>query len=307
MRLRIALLAALLAAVYLVVAGHGGDDVAVPSAAPAPVAVSDVGHDAEGELASPPPVAVDEAHSPPAPSQQGSEVDGAIAFDAFGRLIVDRELRRLFDYHLAAIGELDIEEIRASLHALAQEAGGAHGAAQVLAAFARYLEYLDQVDRLVLPAQADLLDRLEALHALRRQYLGNAVAESYFADEEAAALDLIARVEDAAAGMATVPADDTDLALEQTLQFEREGTDAVTRQAERSALFGDAAALRLAALDEERERWRQRVDDYQSARAAIIDDPSLTAPARDAALLALLEQSFDEAERRRVLSLLDDG
>ena len=47
-------------------------------------------------------------------SLRDSEPDGAVTLDANGRVIVSRELRRLFDYFLSALGERDVAAIRKS-------------------------------------------------------------------------------------------------------------------------------------------------------------------------------------------------
>jgi lipase chaperone LimK len=71
----------------------------------------------------------------------------------------------------------------------------------------------------------------------------------------------------------------------------------------REQRFGPQAAERLAALDEERAAWQQRVDDYRRARRAIAGDVSLGDAERARALGALLEERFSPQERLRVEAL----
>ncbi|MGB0514343.1 MAG: lipase secretion chaperone [Wenzhouxiangellaceae bacterium] len=72
----------------------------------------------------------------------------------------------------------------------------------------------------------------------------------------------------------------------------------------RRRLFGAAAAERLATLDAQRADWNSRLSRFAQARRQVLNQGG---PDAAAALGALLEQSFDPAEQRRVLALLDAG
>jgi lipase chaperone LimK len=93
------------------------------------------------------------------------------------------------------------------------------------------------------------------------------------------------------------------LAAEQLHQFERLGLDPQTRHGERSALWGEAAANRLAALDESRAQWQQRLSDYARQRERLLSDPALLPAEREHALSHLRRQSFDDLEQRRIEAL----
>ena len=97
-------------------------------------------------------------------------------------------------------------------------------------------------------------------------------------------------------------ATDFQLASMQSREFEAAGTDAATRHAERAALWGEEAAMRLAALDQAESDWNARVDAYARARDVVLTNTALGTSAREAQLAALLG-GFNEAEQRRVLSL----
>lgn len=258
------------------------------------------------------------------PSLIGTEVDGRIEFRN-GRVVPTRELRRLFDYFLTAIGEKPLEDIRNWLTAHVTEQHGAFFVPEVIALFDQYVGLLKAAEQAGL-ASLDERGRLVTLKALRRQWLGDTIAEAFYGDEEAylaytldrlallrdTTLDADARAERLRALEATRPegagAAEEDATIgvlvdEQTKQLEALGADAETRLAEREALLGRPAAERLAALDAERAQWQQRIDAYKRAAAAIRADRNLDDQARATRLQALLAGSFDETERRRITSL----
>ena len=253
---------------------------------------------------------------------RGAEPDGAIVVGADGRLHPDRALRRLFDWYLALSGELPLVDIRTLLGADVRDTHGDTIATGVLALFDRYLD-LQRAMAAIAP-ELDGHTRLDALRALRRQWLG-ASAEAMFGDEEAAlsrSLDRLAllgdpRLSDTERGALAAELDamlpDTERALreeiavasladEQSRQFETLGTDAATRRDERADLFGEAAADRLAALDAERAAWDSRLSDYVRERDALRNS-GLEAATRDARLAQLRARSFAENELRRVDAL----
>lgn len=250
-----------------------------------------------------------------APSLRDTELDGALRMDAQGRLLQDRELRRLFDHLLAGMGELSLDALRARLRGHAMGIGGEALAEQAMAAFEQYLDYLRRESELALPFGADLTARLEALMALRRDAFGDELAEALFGEEERYALDALARLE-GDEGLADAPeserwqserseATEHLLALQQSEQFEQLDLSPQQRFEERSALYGEDAAARLAALDAERAEWQQRLDEWQALRDAILNNAALDAATRERELQALRERLFDEAEQRRVQALGD--
>jgi len=257
------------------------------------------------------------APGPVEPSQpeslRGSELDGRLRADAQGNLVIDRDLRRLFDHLLAGIGDVSLEALRARLRELALEEGGETLARQALDLFDRYAGYLQAESSLGLPESADLADRLEALMALRRAQLGEDLSEAWFGEEERYALDALDRLE-GGEGMDEAPEAEQWAqarheatahieAQTQTQAFEASGAPAEQRLAERTERFGAEAAQRLAQLDASRADWQVRLDDWRRVRAELENDASLDDAAREQALQSELARRFDEAEQRRVRAL----
>ncbi len=331
------LIAALIALAFLVGAGiwfNPPDPAATDRlAAPAPIAV--VPTHSQDPQPAPPALAPPDVSAIPRDAEldllarwqrsslRGTEVDGGIQLDAAGRLLLDLDLRRLFDHFLSLSGEFSDSEIRRLLGLHVEASHGSTVASAALEAFDRYLGLRNALA--ALPADAELAQRLAALQRLRREWFGDA-ADAMFGDDEAhtaytlerlallrdAELDEATRQERLAALEATRPASALDgqqaavsalLAEEQTEQFDTLGASEAERRAERSALWGEDAADRLATLDRERAQWQQRLADYVRQRDRLANDPRLDAGARAAAIEALRRRSFADNERVRVESL----
>ena len=259
-------------------------------------------------------------------SLQGSQVDGEVRFDEAGRVVASIELRRLFDYFLSVIGELDLPAIRDLLLAHVRDLHGTDAADQVAAIFDRYVDYQRALSDAEGQLPRDLEARLAYAKALRRRHFDDVTATAFFGEEEAYADYTLARMriardaslddDERARRLQSLAAELPEaqrvgmrdagtaiIAEEQSMQFEALGIDADSRHRERSALYGNAAADRLAALDRDRDAWTQRLADYVRARDAITADRNRT-PAQRAQLLAdLRARSFAQHEVRRVQSL----
>lgn len=258
-----------------------------------------------------------------ASSLRGASADGEVRFDAGGALVLDQALVRRFEHYLSLLGEFSADEIRELLQAQLREEHGHEAADRVMAAFDRYLGLRQAIAETELAP--DLGQRLEHLRRLRRQWFGDD-AQAMFGVEEAELAHRLARSEllrepdlapDArAARLAALEATRGPvqreaqreatvvlLANEQTRQFEQLGIDADTRAEERRALWGEAAAQRLAVLDQARASWELRVAEYTRERERLRADPRLDAAARARQLAHLRERRFDAQERQRIEAL----
>jgi lipase chaperone LimK len=263
--------------------------------------------------------------SPP-PSQAGADADGALGLDADGRLRLDLDLRRRFDWHRSALGELDEAAVRRRLeHELLALPAAAR--AEALDWYDRYLDLLAASEQL--GTIEDPLATLDRLRALRRQWLGDAGAEAFFADEELALeARLLRRQVLADHGLepherqARLAAIDERLpaelrpspelgqvaeALALDARHAAAAADPAQRHAERVAQFGTAAAERLAVLDGERADWQRRVAEHLALQQALQQDPSLTPEQRAQRLARDRQARFDETGQRRLQAWLAEG
>lgn len=252
-------------------------------------------------------------------SLRGTAVDGEVRFDAEGALVLDAGLRRFFDYHLSLIGEWDLAKIRDQLRRTLLARFDATRAGTVLDHFDRYTAYLQALSDSGIAAEPDPARRLAAVRTLRRDRLGEAMAEGFFAEEDALAALTLARMR--IAGDPQMSAEDKREALaaldreagydaraaaglaEQAESIERHALAPAQREAERTARWGADAAQRLAALDAERAAWDARVRRYAEARARIDADRRLDPQGRAQAIAALRAQMFTSTEQRRIASL----
>jgi lipase chaperone LimK len=259
---------------------------------------------------------------PPPASLAGTEIDGALAVDARGALVVSVDVRRFFDYFLAATGEEPEAIIRARIEAEIDArlpSGAAREAKELLG---RYLAYRAAARELA--AGTDLEDRLAEIRALRRRILGAAAAERMFGAEEAAdeiallrrralaetATGSAAQAERLAAIEVAMPAANRAAEAEvarplATLRREDElhaaGAGAEEIQALRTASFGADAAERLAAMDRARDSWRARLDAFRAQRA-VVEQTAGDAETMRREIGRLLD-GFSPGERVRILAL----
>jgi lipase chaperone LimK len=240
-------------------------------------------------------------------SLRGSTVDGRLQLGPDGRLRMDPELVRFFEYHLALLGEFELGDIRALLADHVQLRLGAAAVPTVLAAFDRYLGLRRALG--ALPPGLSLQDTLRERLALERQWFGED-AEAMFGEERAhdaqtaARLDLTGDLPDGLDRAGPAAAQERDarsaqLAEEQTSQFEALGLSPAERQAERTALWGAAAAARLDALDADRAAWEARLSSYVGERDRLLQEGTASATV----LEVLRQRTFDARERMRVEAL----
>ena len=268
--------------------------------------------------------------APPAPlpaSLRDTEVDGALGVDARGGLLVNPETRVFFDYYLSASGEEPLAVLRARLVAAIEARLPAGAAATAVALLDRYLRYREEARSIDVGAgAADVPERFAQIWALRLEVFGAAVAEALFGPEEEhdraeverrrvlgdvtlPPTERAQRLAEVDAGVPAAVREAREAAmLPQQLRRDESalraagGSDAEVH-ALREQMVGAEAAARLADLDAERARWRDRVDDYRRERDAINRDPTRSPEQRAGAMAALLAQRFTEAEQRRVAAL----
>ena len=288
--------------------------------APAPAELS--------RIAAPRPPPVPSAPvAPPAAlpgSLEGTEPDGAIRADDAGHLVIDLELRRLFDHFLIATGEEPLAAIRARIVAVLHARLPATAEAEAIAILDRYLAYRDAARQLSPPA--DPRAGLGQLHDLRARMFTPEVARAFFADEEAATYAALDR-RDALLGPAQSPAErerriaEIDARLPPAVREARAAASAPIDQmnreaamraagasdgqiaAARTAAFGPEAAARLAELDRSRAAWDARLARFRAARAQLLADPGLDDAERTRRIAELLASAFSPEERIRVEAL----
>ncbi len=258
-------------------------------------------------------------------SLRDSQPDGAFHLDAVGRLRPDRSLRSRFDYYLALLGEAPLADIRRLLQLDVREQGlGFGAAAEVVRLFAAYLR-LQQAAATLSGHPGTLAEKLQDLRSLRREILGEAVAQAFYGRdqlredqqllqlgialdpklsetekrERLQALQMQAWQLDPSLRQQAAP-----VRLEQmTTLLNHFAADPAERHVQRAKVWGDAAADRLAVLDFEREHWRQRVEAYRQQMRVLVQDSGLT-PAQQQRALQELGGQFSPQEQQRLRTWL---
>ncbi len=134
---------------------------------------------------------------PFADSLQGTGIDGRLAADANGELVLETATRDFFDYFLNTVGEVSPEQALAEIERLARAHLPASAAQQALALLDDYLTYKREAvalgDRSLDPAQARdpayqlamFGQALDDLKRLRRDIFSTQAHQAFFGLEEA--------------------------------------------------------------------------------------------------------------------------
>lgn len=268
---------------------------------------------------------------------RGASVDGSVKTDENGNLIIDRELRRLFDYFLLATETDPLEDAVNRLKKYLEDSVEQPALDQVLSVLDQYLAYKMRLVELeegmqLADGQANtattekIAQHLDAVSQLRREMLTAEVVEAFFGAEESHNRYLLARfqilsnpnltdaqkAEQLALLTGSLPPE-TREAMErpyfhsrlsnQTEALRASGANESEIRQLRMATVGPEATARLEALDTRRKEWSNRLERYRNERKEILANKGLSELDRQQALEALLERSFKEDERIRVRAL----
>ena len=260
-------------------------------------------------------------------SWRGTVPDGELRHDDNGDLVVSEGVRRRFDYFLSALGEEDLNVLRARLAAHLARALPDKAAHQAWALFEQYIGYRAALRQLEEPNREpeSLRRSLEQRQALRAQWFDATTREAFFgfrdrydqfalarreilenqgldADQKAARIaELEASLPEHMRDMVAASRQPVELPSQVAALRQQGASDSRVYQLRERELGADAAE-RLASLDRQRAEWERRYHAYREQRRAILDS-GLAPEDRDAQVEALRARLFDEGERRRVEAL----
>jgi len=257
----------------------------------------------------------------------GTQVDGQLRTDAAGNLIVDAEVRRVFDYFLAAIGEDSVEISVTRLRSYVERQLAQPAEAQTLRLLGQYLDYKRQLlvleqDHNQRPSLDAMRARLQAVQLLRAGVFGDRVHQAFFALEESADRFTLERLAirqdrnlDAAAKGAAIDELKSSLPTEvlnslapqmqaelheKTQELKASGATPMQIRELRQQLVGAAATSRLEQLDRKRQNWIQRVQAYREQKIRIKDSRGLSDADKTRAIARLAAERFSDSERLRL-------
>lgn len=264
-------------------------------------------------------------------SMEGTQTDGKLE-EAQGELVVNAELRLMFDYYLAATGEKSLAEIRKEIEKVLDQRLRPHAAAQAKQLLARYLQYKtalfdsekklgQQVQSATMMATA-MRARWQAMQNLRLQYFSAKESQAMFGFDDAYDLDAIARLEIANNRALTeaekqarlrtldenLPADlkEAKNAPLQVIRLEEQANamrnqgaseDDVYRM--RAAAISPDAANRLAQVDREEADWKSRIQRYLNERRSLLN-MGLNEVQLSQSISALRNRYFSTQEQMRL-------
>ncbi|QKE63190.1 lipase secretion chaperone [Aquipseudomonas campi] len=260
-------------------------------------------------------------------SFDGTTVDGQFRVDSAGNLLISEDIRRIFDYFLSALGEDSLQHSIKRLQAYITSQLAMPAREQALALLEQYLQYKQQLVQLEkdLPQMASvdaMRQREQAVQALRASlfsaeahqvFFGNEEAYNQFTlqrlairhdqslsdDEKAAALDQLRNNLPESMQELIVPQLQTEL-RQQTAALQAQGASPQQIQQLRLQLVGAEATARLEALDQRRQQWAQRLNDYRREKALIEANNGLSSSDKAAAIDSLAAERFDDQERLRL-------
>jgi lipase chaperone LimK len=265
-------------------------------------------------------------------SLQGTEVNGELAVDTWGNLIVSHAVRQLFDYFLSADGEEDQAMLVQRIRAYIRHQLKAPAQAQAEALLDQYLAYLQALK--TIPAVvgdpmkelAQVRQQKQQVADLRAQHFDPLTSEAFFGAEDAydqytlARLDVLndpqlsptEKAKRIGAIMATLaPQMQDDLkAINQyqdltalTSEWKAQSGSAQALRQLRESVVGVAATDRLETLDQEVAAWDQRVNAYLAQRDALHKQTSLAPTDQQHAIEQLKQRLFSAQEQVRIDAL----
>jgi lipase chaperone LimK len=276
------------------------------------------------------PIRVEPTLFPFVRSLQGTYPDGKITADDADALVVDAELRRLFDYYLASIGEKSLDQIHAEIERELEQRLKPRAASEAKRLLVCYLDYKRALIEVEKNPQAAgnaigaLRTRFNEMQQVRSQFFSAAESEALFGFDDAYDRDALARLEisqdatlderqkqeklaalDAGLPAAIREAKDAPLQIVKLDQAARKmraegGSDDDVYRLRAAALSPEAAA-RLADVDQDEAVWKNRIAGYLAERNALLQaTTNRPQPDRQALLQELRQARFSADEQRRL-------
>lgn len=265
-------------------------------------------------------------------SLQGTQVDGVLRADKDGNLIINHDVRRVFDYFLSTLGEESLAKIEQRLRAYIRHQLPATAVPQAEQLLEDYLALNRALSSLQAPEETDLnitletgilRERLLSMQSLRRQHLPADVVDVFYADDDALDQLALGRM-DIMQDPTLSPTEQTQAlaAIEQSLPLhllgvmnelnkqqqmdaltvhlrDNGGSDADIYQL-RESFFGPEAADRLAQLDESRQQWQARMTRWLSERDHLLAVKNIDDTDRQQQIDRLRRDYFEPVELYRV-------
>lgn len=263
-----------------------------------------------------------------------TQIDGELEVDSEGNLIISGQIKNLFDYFLMTLGEEELDEILLRINAHLSSQLKEPALSQAKTVLTQYIDYKSNMVALneSYSDQADLLGgefeklqrQLDMQARLRREVMDPDIVQAFFEFDEEYDQWSLDRLK--------IGADETlsidernqllsqmDKQLPEDVRLLKEGkyqpqefrqlqdTQTFASEEEKYTFYqqelGEEAAQRLQRLDETRQQWQARLDDYFTQKQSILSVEGLDQSDKNTAVIDLKESLFSENEQRRLIAL----
>lgn len=206
-------------------------------------------------------------------------------------------LRSRFEYFVLGLGEVSIAEIRGLIQDEARKAHGDKLAAQIVELFDKYwkIRTYDWTHHFVQTDRSTWMPVFEEQKSVRRQILGVAWAEAFFAEDEKHFLEYFAQLESG-----QPPPPDPGEPVPQM----DPGKDPAAVRAERVARYGEEAADRLSKVDAEWADWDRRLSAARSEWERLQAAPNLSDAQKKDEMNRYVNENFQGKDVIRVKGLV---
>ena len=266
-------------------------------------------------------------------SLKGTSIDGMYPVDSDGNLVLSDAIKHRFEYFLSTMGEFPLEQvlqmvkedIAMNLQSPAKE--------QALKLFDDYVAYkyalVELEKNFESPTSYEVNDierfryQLEQLRNKRREYLDGDAVDAFFGFDELYDDFMLSQLDIQNNSQLSPEEKQQQIKdLEQTLPIElqqmRDETQRVSTVFEltqgmkknganeseifdyNSQEFGQAAAERLQKLEQERESWQEKVNDYLLRKNNILSDELLNEMEKTEKVEYLMNDTFNAQEKKRL-------
>ena len=266
-------------------------------------------------------------------SLKGTDIDGMYPVDQDGNLLLNAAIKHRFEYFLSTMGEFPLEEVMQMIRDDINDNLVSPAKEQALKLFDDYVAYkyaLVELEKNFEPAQGYEISNIERFrHQLaqlrnkRREHLDSEAADAFFGFDELYDDFMLAQLEiqnnnqltpsekqqQLEALQDSLPEDVREMreetqriskVFELTQEMKEEGASESEVFDYNSQQFGQEAAQRLQALDENRQAWQSKVNGYLLEKGSILKDEQLTQSEQQEKIKRLAHERFTQMELKRL-------
>ena len=265
-------------------------------------------------------------------SQQDTEINCQLRLDQAQQLIVNEQTKQCFEYFISQYGEKEIKQIERDFSDYIQTAYHSPSREQILDLWQRYLEYRQQLAHIAKPIgeenAAYFSQIFRSTQDLRQQFFNGVEIEGLFGHEDIYQQYTLSRLnilenktlseQDKAQQLSqlfqNLPNDwqDNLKTLSQledlrtlTNELKARGGSATELKQLRLNLVGAEATARLEQLDQQRQTWKNNVQQYLSARDQILQS-GLSDSSKQQNINQLKQQYFPQKQQQLRLETFEN-